>query len=238
MCALKAALLIVLASCSSTPAPFPIMHTVESPVPSPAPGPLLLEPGCQVEVKFFYTPELDNNQVVRPDGKVSLPLVGDVDVAGRTSEAVRVDLLERYAGRLVNPEINVIVRTWPNRRVWVNGEVKQPGVYEMTGKLSVLEAVMLAGGPDYREGDVSSVVVIRREGNQSHGYMVDLAPVLAGEASPPFDLRPLDVVFVPRTGVAEVNQWVRQYISNMMPQIELFWRYPVGKGQIGIGTGN
>ena len=236
MRALQKALLIVLCACSA-PGPYPVLHTMESPVPPPVQGPLVLEPGSQLEIKFFYTPELDTNQQVRPDGKISLPLVGDIEVAGRTPEAVRGQLLERYTGKLVDPEINVIVRSWPNRRVLVSGQVAKPGVYDMTGSMTVLEAVMLAGGPDFREGDVSEVIVIRREGKDCHGYLVDLEPTLAGEAATPFELRPLDVVFVPRTAIAEVNQWVRQYITNMVPELELFWRYPVGKGTIGIGTG-
>jgi len=233
---LQAALLIVLCSCSA-PGPYPILHTKEAPVPPPVQGPLVLEPGSQMEVKFFYTPELDTAQQVRPDGKISLPLIGDIEVAGRTPESVRGQLLERYSGKLVDPEINVIVRTWPNRRVLVSGQVLKPGVLEMTPSMTVLEAVMFAGGPDFREGDVSQVIVIRREGKDTHGYLVDLEPTLAGEPATPFELRPLDVVFVPRTAVAEVNQWIRQYITNMIPEIELFWRYPAGKGTIGIGTG-
>ena len=235
--ALQAALLMVFCSCSSTPAPYPVLHTNETPVPPPVQGPLVLEPGSRLEVKFFYTPNLDTDQQVRPDGKISLPLIGDIEVAGRTPEALRGQLLERYAGKLVDPEINVIVRTWPNRRILVSGQVLKPGVYEMTPSMTVLEAVMFAGGPDFREGDVSEVVVIRREGKDTHGYLVDLEPTLAGAAATPFELRPLDVVFVPRTGIAEVNQWVKQYITNMVPQLELFWRYPVGNGTIGIGTG-
>ncbi|HEU4418784.1 MAG TPA: polysaccharide biosynthesis/export family protein [Planctomycetota bacterium] len=234
--ALPVVLLIVLCACSA-PGPYPVLHTRETPVPPPVQGPLVLEPGSQMEVKFFYTPELDTAQQVRPDGKISLPLIGDIEVAGRTPESVRGQLLERYAGKLVDPEINVIVRTWPNRRVLVSGQVLKPGVYDMTGSMTVLEAVMFAGGPDFREGDVSEVIVIRREGKDCHGYLVDLEPTLAGEAATPFELRPLDVVYVPRTGIAEVNQWVRQYITNMVPELELFWRYPVGQGTIGIGTG-
>jgi protein involved in polysaccharide export with SLBB domain len=111
--------------------------------------------------QVFYTPNLDTDQQVRPDGKISLPLIGDIEVAGRTPEALRGQLLERYAGKLVDPEINVIVRTWPNRRILVSGQVLKPGVYEMTPSMTVLEAVMFAGGPDFREGDVSEVVVIR-----------------------------------------------------------------------------
>ena len=221
-------LTLLLVSCALGPAPSPVTSSPEEVV--------TLHPGDEIELKFYHTPELNELQRVRPDGKIVAHLVGEVDVGGLTPDQVRQDLLEKYTPHLVNPEIAVFVRETVGRKVFVSGQVRVPGHVDMPGRLSVLSAVSLAGGFDFREAEVHNVVVIRHEGNQRYGYSLNLAPTLRGEETEPFYLKPQDIVYVPRTRIAKINQFVDQHISGLVPQTGFQYSVPMGAGTIGIDT--
>ena len=104
-----------------------------------SPSPVTLAPGDVIEIKFFYTPELNEIQTVRPDGKLALQLVGEVEVQGKTPAELREELLRLYASQLKDPEIAVMSRLLQNRRVFVGGQVNAPGVIPMPGELTLLE---------------------------------------------------------------------------------------------------
>ena len=203
-----------------------------------SPPRVTLEAGDVVEIKFFYTPELNETQTVRPDGKIALQLIGEVEVEGKTPADVRTELLDKYAHSLKDPEIAVIVRSLFNRRVFVGGQVMTPGIVEMPGKLTVLEAIMQAGGFDMQEAEVRNVVVIRHRDRQRYGYSVNLEPALSntGDGTEPFYLEPQDIVYVPQTEIAKVGQWVDQHINQLIPRTGFFYSRSIGKSTIGIDT--
>ncbi|MFQ6036647.1 MAG: polysaccharide biosynthesis/export family protein, partial [Sedimentisphaerales bacterium] len=145
-----------------------------------------LEPGDEIEVKFYYTPELDITQMVRPDGKISLQLIGELEVQGKTPAELREELLRLYGPHLKNPEVAVIVRSLLSRRVYVGGQVVTPGVIEMPAETDVLEAIMQAGGFLLPEAKVKNVIVIRHRDSQRYVYSVNLEPALRGDGSQPF----------------------------------------------------
>ncbi len=192
-----------------------------------------LEPGDEVEVMFYYTPELNIIQDVRPDGKIALQLIGEVDVHGKSPAELRKELLELYTPHLKNPDVAVIMRTLRNRRVFVGGQVVTPGVIEMPGKTDVLEAVMQSGGFILPEAEVKNVIVIRHKDGQRYAYTVNLEAALKGKASVPFFLRPQDIVYVPRTKITMVGQWVDQHINSIMPDTGLFFRRTYGNTTVG-----
>jgi protein involved in polysaccharide export with SLBB domain len=173
---------------------------------------------------------------VRPDGKIALQLVGEVEAEGITPAGLRNELLRLYAPYLKDPEIAVIVRSLFNRRVFVGGQVMTPSIVEMPGKLTVLEAVMQAGGFDMREAEVRNVVVIRHKEGQRYGYSLNLKSALTGGETQPFFLEPQDVVYVPRTEIAKVGQWVDQHINKLIPRTGFTYSRSVGKSTIGIDT--
>jgi protein involved in polysaccharide export with SLBB domain len=155
---------------------------------------------------------------VRPDGFVSLPLVHELHVADRTVEELRQELFQRYSAELADPELAVIVRTVHSYPVHVGGEVGEPGVLALQGEHGVVEAVMASGG-FLATADLAEVRVARRL--DDGGYKLIKADVLAflegrrGDGN--VALRPHDVVFVPRSGISEVNKWVDQYIRRNIP---------------------
>jgi len=197
---------------------------------------IALVPGDVLDVKFFYTPELNEGQTVRPDGKITLQLIGEIEVEGKTPAELRDELLKLYAPHLKDPEVAVIIRSSYNRRVFVGGQVMKPGVIEMPGEITVLEAIMQAGGFDLREAEVRNVVVIRHKDRQRYGYSVNLKAALAGNETNPFFLEPKDIVYVSRTEIAEVGQWIDQHINQLVPRTGFIYMTPVGSSTIGVNT--
>ena len=136
-------------------------------------------PGDGLSVKLFYTSELNEDVMVRPDGKISLPLVGEVAAAGRTPEDLSQDIRQRYDDFLEKPDVVVIVRSFGSQRAYVGGEVKVPSMVTIDGRTSVVDAVFATGGA-LDTAALSSVVLIRRGPNGREAYSVDLSDVLVG----------------------------------------------------------
>jgi protein involved in polysaccharide export with SLBB domain len=219
---LLATSLFALLSCQSAP-PISVAKFEEPAAPPVSPPPeevrVTLAPGDSIEVKFFYTPELNEAQTVRPDGNIALLLVGEVRAEGKTPAELQEELLKRYSLQLRNPQITVVVRSLEGRRVFVGGEVKTPGVIPMPGPLTAMEAIIQAGGFNMTAAEVENVVIIRFKERQRFGYMLNMKEALAGRDYQPFYLESRDIVYVPRTKIAELNQWIEQYITKMIPQI-------------------
>jgi len=182
-------------------------------------SPVLIGPGDALEVKFFYTPELDVSQVVRPDGKIALQLIDEVTAQGKTPGQLKDQLLQLYADHLKDPQIVVLVRSLYDRRVFVGGQVIEPGAVEMPAEMTVIEAIMRAGGFDWGKAEAESVLVLRHEGNRWKGYKVNMKPTIEGETTQCFFLQPRDIVHVPRTEIAKVDQWVDQHINRLIPDV-------------------
>jgi protein involved in polysaccharide export with SLBB domain len=182
-------------------------------------APFTLKPGDQINLKFYYTPEMNDSQTIRPDGKISLQLLGDVDVAGKTPEQLRQELTNAYSGHLKSPDVAVVVRGMNERRVYVGGEVNRPGAIILPGSMTVLEAIMDAGGFNALTARPENVVVLRRMGDKWQGKIVDLSHIVEGSAVSLYELEPRDVVYVPRSAIAKVDQWVDQHINKLIPDI-------------------
>ena len=148
----------------------------DQPVPS-----LTLSAGDVLDVKFFYLPELDESQIVRPDGFMTLQLIGDISVQGKTPAELHRELLKRYATHLKNPNLTIMVRRMNDSRVWVSGEVKRPGPVQMPGRMTVLEAVMDVGGGTRPTADMKNVLVVRQRDGRNYGCVVNLYDVLKGK---------------------------------------------------------
>ena len=199
--------------------------------PPPPPDPSLpprvtLAAGDKVDLKFFYAPELNETDLlVRPDGKISLQLVGDVQVDGKTPEELAAELRRRYTPYLKHPEVTVIPKELVARRVYVGGEVKTPGLIPMPGRMTALEAILQAGGFDMDKALPDNVIVIRTEGEKRKTYLLNMEVAMAGGSPPPFYLQPYDIVYVPRTRIANVDRWVDQYINKLIPNPGVGWVY-------------
>lgn len=204
-----------------------------------SPPDISLSAGDEVEIKFFYTPQLNEIQTVRPDGKITLQLVGDVVAQGKAPAELRQKLLTLYSSHVKeNLEVAVIVRSFLNRRVFVGGQVMTPSVIDIGGRLTALEAIMQAGGFDMRGAELRNIIVIRHKAGQRYGYSLNLKPMLKGGEIKPFFLQPQDIVYVPRTEIVKAGQWVDQNINQIIPRTGFFFYGSTNLGgtRVGIDT--
>ena len=177
----------------------------------------LIQPNDQLDIKFFYNPELNETVAVRPDGKISLQLVDEVQASGLSPSKLDDVLTKKYAKELRKPVITVIVRSFTGQRVYVGGEVNKQGLINLTSGMTALQAVFNAGG--FKETAKLEGAIIIRKGpdNRPIPMPVDLKKALyGGTAGAGFQLQPYDVVYVPKTFIAEANKFVNQYIERLL----------------------
>jgi len=203
------------------------------PTGSPVAPRVTLGAGDVVEVRFFYTPELNVSQTVRPDGKIALQLIGEVSVQDKSPADVRKELLGLYRPHLKEPDVAVVVQSFYHRRVYIGGEVLKPGVITMPAQLTALDAIMEAGGFRLPTAEVGSVIVVRRQNNMRVGYCINLKPALKGGQTRAFYLEPEDIVYVPQTQITEIGQWVDQHINNILPKVGLVVLADTGNTTVG-----
>lgn len=166
----------------------------------------LLYPGDEIEIATPTAPENTRTVRVGPDGRIAMPLVGQFMAADRSLHELQQTLSGAYSQILVRPVVEVSLRASGPIRVWVDGEVRTPGVYEMTGDMEALQAIIQAGGV-LPSGKLQNVALIRRgPGNLRMMRVLDLRQ-RRGHAIP---LRRSDIVFVPRSNLGELAAFFTQ----------------------------
>jgi protein involved in polysaccharide export with SLBB domain len=174
--------------------------------------------GDQLGIKFYKSPELNEDVIVRPDGMISLQLVDDVPAAGRTPSDISADLRRRYSKELAAPAISVIVRKLEGDRIYVGGEVGKQGVIHLVAGLTLFQAIQEAGGFTKTAHRKDVVLIRRTPDGKAIGREIDVRPVQQGDR-PQDDvvLAANDVIFVPRSKIANVDVFVEQYIRDALP---------------------
>ena len=178
----------------------------------------LLAPGDQLDVIVHTAPELNRTVTIGPDGRFRMPYSGPVHASARTVDEVRASVQMAMARELNDPDIDVLLVGTASQRVFVGGEVTNPGLFEMPGLIDPLQAIIMAGGVTDR-GRASTVVLMRRlPGGEVKSAVFDMKagvydPSLADWAP----LRRFDVVYVTRKPIANQNLFVRQYIRDALP---------------------
>ena len=195
-----------------------------------------LTPGDLVEVKFDLETQFNEIQRIRPDGKISMQLVGEIHAAGMEPAQLTDVLTEAYSAELEDPRLVVIVREQYSQRVFVGGEVNQPGVLPLQGPLTVFDALAMSGGMNMASAAPGHVFVVRQGPEGRAGYTVDMSAAISGAMTEPFYLQPGDHIYVPRTGIVNANQFMQQYIAGMVPKAGVFYSRTTGSGTFGIDT--
>lgn len=180
----------------------------------------ILGPSDEIEVKVFRHDELNKKMRIPPDGNITLHLIGDIKAAGVSINQLRNEIREKYLNYLVKPEIGVDIVTLNGQKIFVLGEVKQPGVYQIDPPTSMLEAISKAGGFTM-DGKSSNVVLIRGGPKKPVARMVDLKKALVkGEFGQNIALQTGDVVYVPRTFISQVDRFFYHFENIIRP---LLW---------------
>lgn len=163
--------------------------------------------GDILDISVWQWPDLRSPEVyVRPDGKISFPLVGDVEAVGRTLTEIDRELTEKLTEYIKSPEVSVSIRRFGGKKVIVLGEVRSPGVYAPTGRSTVLEVIALAGGFS-TTAVTTNVMVIRGDLVKSEAIVCDLRRAIKqGDLSQNIIAEPNDIIFVPKRFISKVSE--------------------------------
>ena len=148
-----------------------------------------------VSVEVWKDPALSAKVPVRPDGKISLPMIGDIVAEGRTAKELQAEVQKKLTPMVNEPVVAVMVAEINAAKFFVLGEVAHPGAYPERGAMNVLQALALAGGPT-EWANRGGIVVIRHSEGKEQRYNVNYREVVSGKAQA-IQLIPGDTVFVP-----------------------------------------
>lgn len=194
--AMVAASLALLTGCASMPSGASGNMPDKSVIEQAHDEAIVLREGDVLKITFPGSPNLDTTQPIRRDGKLNLPLIGEVEAAGLTPSTLQDNLTKAYAPQISTKEVVVQVQssTFP---VFVSGAVVRPGKILSDHPITALEAVMECGGFNYDIANMRDVQVVREENGVMKHFSVNLKAVLQGRETKPFYLKPKDIVYVP-----------------------------------------
>jgi polysaccharide export outer membrane protein len=139
-----------------------------------------------LEISVFGIDELSRTVRVNSNGQISLPLIGGVMAGGKTIPELEKDIGSKLEkGYLQNPQVTVFIKEFTSQRVTLEGALTKPGIYPITGKTSLLQAIAMAQGVDEKVADLGGVVVFRQVDGKRMGAVFDLAQVRAGTMPDP-----------------------------------------------------
>jgi len=189
-------------------------HCFAAETPSPAPGKGTAKPAAAsinvaanpdyvigesdlLAINVWHEQELSRQLPVRADGKISLPLVGDITASGLTPNQLQADIAKKLQSFIANPEVTVIVQEARSQYFTVVGEVAKPGSYPLGQRLSVLDGLALAGGcKDFAKAKKAYVLRPKPDGTTER-MPFNYKRALAGDTKENFTLMPRDTIVVP-----------------------------------------
>jgi len=174
-----------------------------APATAPAPAGVALPPGYVIgtedvlSIVFWRDKELSADVVVRPDGKISLPLLNDLPAAGYTPDQLRSQIEQAAKKYIDDPNATVIVKAVNSRKVHIIGNVGKAGTYPLAGDMTVLQCIALAGGlQEY--ADAKSIKIMRKEDGQDRTFKFNYKDVVKGKnLQQNIALKPGDTIIVP-----------------------------------------
>lgn len=163
-------------------------------VPTPS---YRIQPGDGLQVSVWHEAELQKEVVVLPDGWIALPLVGEIQAAGKTVTELRLEVTQRLTQFIPDANVTVAVLQPLGNKIYVLGKVNRPGDFAMVRPLDVLQALTMAGGTA-RFAELDKIVIVRREGGKETTLSFDYGAVAQGQdLDQNVVLRAGDVVVVP-----------------------------------------
>ena len=207
----------LLSGCATNPAAQKVVPASQLETAQPSSAPYIILPGDQLDIKFFYNPELNESVTVRPDGKISLQLVDEVQAAGLQPAELDAKLTEAYSQELKKPMVTVIVRSFKGQRIYVGGEVNQQREMELPAGMTVLQAVFNAGGFKETASPEDTILIRQGPNREPVPVRIDLKTAMYGQGDAAnLALLPNDIVYVPKSSIAEANKFVNQYIEKLI----------------------
>jgi polysaccharide export outer membrane protein len=153
----------------------------------------LMGPEDVIQVWVWKEPDLSTTAMVRPDGKIALPLIGEIEAKGKTAPQLQDEVSKRLMAYLSAPVVTVIVKEVNYPKISVLGQVRKPDVYKIRQNMTVLDAIALAGGfTDY--ANRKKVKIFRNNSSTPQEYKLDLKD--PNQSTIKFYLEPFDTVYV------------------------------------------
>jgi polysaccharide export outer membrane protein len=176
-----------------------------------------LQPSDGLMVHFFSFPDLDEQAVVGPDGHISLRLINDFPIAGMTINEATKELNVRYDRVLNHPGVSIEIKSYALQQVFVAGEVNSPGVIRSTIPLTASGAIAQSGGLKLATAAGHGALLLRRKPDGTIVYykLAFHGDLPGGEGDP--ILRTNDLIYVPRTAIAAVADFVQANITRIIP---------------------
>jgi polysaccharide export outer membrane protein len=175
---------------------------VRPPAPEPAGGiatpvDYLIGPEDVLGIVFWREPEMNGDVTVRPDGRVTLPLIGEMTAVGLKPEALRDQITVAARKYISDANVSVVVRQINSRKVFITGRVTTPGTYSLTGPRNVMQVIALAGGLN-EYADAKNITVLRTVGGQQKSFKFNYKDVARGKnLDQNIELQPGDTIVVP-----------------------------------------
>jgi len=216
-------ILITIGCSTKKPAP---LSTQSPPVFKQAIEDYYLQPGDNLDIKCFYNPELNENVTIRPDGKIALQLIDEIQAAGMTPAQLDELLTKKYSAHLKQAIVTVIVRDFGGQKIYIGGEVRSPQVLEVQGRVNALQAIFDAGGLK-DDAKLSSVMIVSKgPDNQPVARKVNLQKALQGELpEEDYLLRPYDMVYVPKTNLARSSDFITKIYTFIPRNVSFGFQY-------------
>ena len=171
-----------------------------------------------LEISVFGIDELSRTVRVNSNGQISLPLIGGVLAGGKTIPELEKDIGAKLKnGYLQDPQVTVFVKEFTSQRVTLEGALNKPGIYPLTGKTTLLQAIAMAQGVDEDRADLQGVIVFRQVDGKRAGAVFDLAQVRNGSMPDP-QVYGDDVIVVEQSGSKSA---FRRFIQSV-PVIGMF----------------
>lgn len=194
-------------------------------------------PGDKLKIKYFITREMDEDLTVSPDGSIAPRAIGQIRVEGSTLLGVQEYIRRESRKELADQKVVVSLEEATSSKVYVGGMVSRPGAYRLTEtSVSVLQGILLAGGFN-DESRTGQVALIRRgPDNEPMLRLINVREVIeTGFDANDVPLVSGDIIYVPRSSIAEVNLWIEQFINKVVPFQRQF-SYTLGSYTTNTGT--
>ena len=172
--------------------------------------PYRLQPSDVLELEYEYTPEYNQTVTVGPDGTVTLRLVGTVKVEGLSLDEATSAIKAKASVPLNHPELSLTLKEFVKPHFTIYGEVQKPGVYDMHGGVTVLQAIAISGGQKESSKQTQVVLLRKVNGDMAEVKVINTKTMsTAGGVKEDFALKPDDMIIVPKNRLGKLEPYIR-----------------------------
>jgi protein involved in polysaccharide export with SLBB domain len=192
--------------------------------------------GDNLLIHSFYHPDLKQPVTVRTDGRVSLLLLGDVMAVGKAPQQLAKELSQEYGKYLDNADVTVTITESAGLSVYVGGQVARSAMIPLKGDLTLLQGITQAGGFLATANKAQVLIVRQTEDGLYRTLQADVEEMLHNRA-PEIYLKRHDIVYVPKSAIAQVDQFIDEYINQIIPRsVATVFAYQLPSGPSGGTT--